>query len=476
VAAILHLDPASRPRDLAGKAMPFASLTFLRSGTDQIIETHTADSAGEFSTIAPDFDAYTYRVQLRDQDGRLRYDVPAYKAAYPNYVDAQSQRIVTDEIVPGTEFAFRATAGGALVNLYADAELTAPLPNPLKTDASGLLPPIYKASGAYYMESGAVSVYFAGEAYPLEIALSGTASPAAATVSATTAAITTDSITVIPVGGEGPYLYSWVWQTGGASITITSASTASTTFSSSGLSLPQTRTGTARCTITDSAGATATVDVAVSITRTATPGTLDSSASPSSITLVDPAVDITTVSIGVTPTGGTAPYTYAWTWQSGGTGITINTATAVATTLTASVMALAQVRTGTLRCTVTDASLATDTVDVAISITRGSAFTVGTSATDLNTEFSSSGDWTSPSVTATPVGGTASFTYSWAWTSGGASLTINSPTASTTTVTAPSISYPDDPRSGTLQCTVTDSNGFVAVSNEVSVDFYGFGA
>jgi hypothetical protein len=261
--SILHLDPSSAPRNGSGQVMPYAVLTLLRAGTDEILEEYTADADGVFETIIPDFSTYTYRVQLRDQAGVLRYDVLEYKPAYANYVDACSQRLVSGEILSGMEFEF--TASGNPVNIYADADLLASLPNPLKADASGLLPPIYKAPGAYTMEWDSGAVEFSGLAFPVVASLAAVAAPASAGVSGTGTSQTTDSITIIPSGGDSPYAYAWVWHTGGSGISITSASTQSTTFSSSGLSNPETRSGTVRCTVTDSVGATTYVDVAVVI-------------------------------------------------------------------------------------------------------------------------------------------------------------------------------------------------------------------
>ena len=461
--AILHLDPASKPRNASGKAMPYATLTFLRSGTDEVLETYTADAAGDFGVIVPAFEVYTYRVQLRDRWGVLVYDVPEYKPAFANYVDAQSRRIVGGDIVPATEYEF--TSGGNLVQLYGDAGLTKPLPNPLKADASGLLPPIYKATGAYTMEWDGGSVDFPGEAYPPEVALSGIASPLAAGVATTAASITTDSITIVPEGGTSPYAFAWAWHSGGTGISITSAATQSTTFSASGLALPETRTGTARCTITDHFGATATVDVAVTITRTTTPGVLDGSASPSPLSAATGASSITTSSIGITASGGVAPYTYAWTWVSGGAGITIDSPAAVATTLSAASLALPETRTGTIRCTITDSATTTKTVDIAVSITRSDGFTV-VATPDLITAPWFGLPVTTGTTTATPTGGVAPFSYSWAFVAGGDGVSIDSPDSDTTAATGNGYAV------GSLQCTVTDAASFVAVSNEVSVFIY----
>ena len=80
------------------------------------------------------------------------------------------------------------------------------------------------------------------------------------------------------------------------------------------------------------------------------------------------------------------------------------------------------------------------------------------------------GQLTSNSTTATPTGGTPSYTYAWAQTSGD-TLTITSPSAATT-------AFRGTPPSGlalegNFACTVTDANGRTAVSGPVSVTLEG---
>lgn len=73
--------------------------------------------------------------------------------------------------------------------------------------------------------------------------------------------ITTNSVTVTPEGGTGPYAYAWTYVSGDT-FTVSSASSATTTFSAT-LAAGETRHGVYRCTITDSLSATASVDVPV---------------------------------------------------------------------------------------------------------------------------------------------------------------------------------------------------------------------
>ena len=70
---------------------------------------------------------------------------------------------------------------------------------------------------------------------------------------------TTQSVTVTPEGGTGPFTYSWVRQSGSGSITHPNrANTQFTYFFNEG---GGDETGTFQCTVTDSLGATAQVFV-----------------------------------------------------------------------------------------------------------------------------------------------------------------------------------------------------------------------
>lgn len=78
------------------------------------------------------------------------------------------------------------------------------------------------------------------------------------------AAVTSDSVTVTPAGGTGPYTYAWTRLSGASSISPTAPTAATTTFSAN-VPRDTTVTATFRCTVTDSLAATATVDVNVEL-------------------------------------------------------------------------------------------------------------------------------------------------------------------------------------------------------------------
>lgn len=74
---------------------------------------------------------------------------------------------------------------------------------------------------------------------------------------------------------------------------------------------------------------------------------------------------------------------------------------------------------------------------------------------------------TTASTTVTAVNGTPAYTYAWTWASGGSGITIDSPSAATTTFSATGLSV-SETRSGTARCTVTDSAA-ASVTADVNV-------
>lgn len=78
-------------------------------------------------------------------------------------------------------------------------------------------------------------------------------------------------------------------------------------------------------------------------------------------------------------------------------------------------------------------------------------------------------------ATATPNGGRAPFTYSWAITDSlGASWVVVSPSAQSTSLRAASVPATET-ATATAECTVTDADGRVAVSPPVSAEVYNYG-
>lgn len=91
------------------------------------------------------------------------------------------------------------------------------------------------------------------------LTFSASASPISATGSGLSGLVNTNTVTVTPVGGTGPYTYAWTYVSGDA-VTVQNAAAAATKFSS--------LTGAEsvyRCTVTDSLAATAVANVGISI-------------------------------------------------------------------------------------------------------------------------------------------------------------------------------------------------------------------
>lgn len=93
------------------------------------------------------------------------------------------------------------------------------------------------------------------------------------------------------------------------------------------------------------------------------PNPLGVNVTPSSINQAETLCPITSPLLTATGSGGASPYSYAWDWLTGGTGLTINSPSSNTTTLTQSGSGI---KTGTLRCTVTDddTDTAVDTASV----------------------------------------------------------------------------------------------------------------
>src|SRR5688572_8904797 len=77
-----------------------------------------------------------------------------------------------------------------------------------------------------------------------------------------------------------------------------------------------------------------------------------------------------TATVTITATGGTAPYTYSWARVSGDSAIAA-TQPALAATAFQATIAKGSSLSATWRCTITDAALATDTVNVSVTFDYG---------------------------------------------------------------------------------------------------------
>jgi hypothetical protein len=199
------------------------------------------------------------------------------------------------------------------------------------------------------------------------------------------------SATVTAVGGTAPYTYAW--------------SNVCTTASNNNLTA-----GNYSVVVSDANGCTYSTSVTIT--------------EPAVLTLTTSSTNVlcnggSDGSASVIANGGTAPYTYAW--SNGG-------ATANASNLTA----------GAYSVVVTDANNCSATASIAI--TQPTSLTLSFTTSNVSCNGGNNG-----SATANANGGTAPYTY--AWSNGGATATINNLIAGTYTVT------------------ITDANGCSIISN-----------
>lgn len=185
---------------------------------------------------------------------------------------------------------------------------------------------------------------------------------------------------------------------------------------------------------------------------------LAATVNPNSESVTGIATTLSTGAADVSVYGGSGSYTFAWTWQSGGTGITTNSPSAQSTTWTASGMSRGTTLTGIALCTVTDTvSSQTAMVTVNVTIKNASVPSVSLNPSSISKTIATP-TWTSVEIVPTISGGAEPFSTAFTWQSGGAGITIDSPTGSETELSIASISA-GTTDSGTLLCTETDFYG-----------------
>ena len=79
------------------------------------------------------------------------------------------------------------------------------------------------------------------------------------------------------------------------------------------------------------------------------------------------------------------------------------------------------------------------------------------------------GSVTSAAFTATPLGGTAPYTYAWNYVAGPVGISIDSPATATSTATA--ILSIGDLIRGFVACTITDNVGTIVETNQITLQF-----
>lgn len=222
------------------------------------------------------------------------------------------------------------------------------------------------STGAYY-----VTVTDANGCSADDVMFVGTSTPITATISSAPSLCTspTGNASVLASGGTPPY--SYYWYTTPVRTTATAAS------------LPP---GNYSFRITDAMGCVRTG------TATVPPVNIITAA----LSSTSPLCTLANGTLSVTPTGGVAPYSYSWN-----TGATTAGITSIAA--------------GAYSVTITDAMGCK--IKPAYHLASYSPVGIGISATDASCLFTADG-----SLTATPFGGTAPYTYSW--TTGSASAAV----------------------------------------------------
>jgi gliding motility-associated-like protein len=214
------------------------------------------------------------------------------------------------------------------------------------------------------------------------------------------------SISITPSGGTAPYTYSWTGPNG---------------FTSTNKDLQNLVAGTYQVTVRDANACTTLVGPQITITQ------------PAQLALTQSQVNNVCFggsigSISITPSGGTAPYTYAWTGPNGFTSTNED---------------LQNLAAGTYQVTVRDANNCTAFVGPQITITQPSQLALTQSQVN-NVCFGGN----TASISITPSGGTAPYTYLWTATNGGVIPTNLQTAASLTGI-----------KKGSYTVKVTDSNG-----------------
>lgn len=173
----------------------------------------------------------------------------------------------------------------------------------------------------------------------------------------------------------------------------------------------------------------------------------------------------TTSGITITPGGGVGGYTYSWARQSGDATISISSSTTATPTWSAS-GTQGTSKSAVWRCTVTDAALATTTVDVNVTISFYNVLSVPLDKGSVSGSGIGNGPFTTDTVTGSPTGGAGGYTYAWEQVSGDA-VTITSASSAATSFSG-SATAPAS-LSGSYRLKATDSLGNVGYSSTITV-------
>lgn len=163
--SLILLSDAAQPftaLDIVGRPLPFATLDFYRSGTTEPANVgdddghFEADANGVFPNIELEPEV-SYRVIHKTSAGVLIYDVDPYVCTCGNaspIFRSPIQRAFdgAGNIAPGAKLYSFASDGETPAPLYADPNLTTPLPNPIVANAAAVFRlPIYGDDDVTYV-------------------------------------------------------------------------------------------------------------------------------------------------------------------------------------------------------------------------------------------------------------------------------------------------------------------------------------
>ena len=272
----------------------------------------------------------------------------------------------------------------------------------------------------------------------------------------------TYTLTATASGGTAPLTYAWTRS--GTNHTFGGGTSAATTCSHSYSAAAAQTTDTYTCTVTDAYGQTAQVSVSVTFGCRAA---LSFASSPGNVSasVTSPATATTGASSG-SGAGGTGSYSYAWTYVSG-TSFNITSASSASTTFSKYYSASAS-ESGVYRLTISDGYSTPVSTTITVSMTAAAALSVSLSATAADGSAArASGSFTcTPSITATPSGGTPGYSYLWERVSGD-TFTVSGSTTATATFSHSKVVV--GMWSGVYRCKVTDSLSTVVYSGNVTV-------
>lgn len=264
--------------------------------------------------------------------------------------------------------------------------------------------------------------------------------------------------TVTPTGGRAPYSYLWE-RVGGSRSTVSDAAIANPVISLQ-MTPGEVVSETWQLTVTDAAGHSKSASTVITFNNPAAAMGLTFSPSPFKVNANDPGLASGT--LAATATGGIPPYSYAWT-RASGTRTSVSNA-AIANPVFSATLVSGDNFAETWKLTITDSSGKTYAESVSVAFNAPTALAVPLTATRTLTASATTNGVASGTLSVTPTGGRAPYTYNWVRTSGSRSSTPDAtdptPLVSATLAVGESIAE-------NWSLTVTDAVGHKATATTV---------